>query len=138
MEVNTSLSILKELAAHSWDTNDTTDLGLTSVYGFPRLGVHTLRHNKLIMLINFHARRLLKNDIFWSTITVDASNEERTPLHEHKKSTATIVFVLGAYIGGATFSPDGATQTHNEDVGKGVLLHSPLCHHQVLWFEIHH
>ena len=55
MEVKTSLGILKELAAHSWDTNNTTDLGLTSSYGFPRLGVHTLRHNKLIMLINFHA-----------------------------------------------------------------------------------
>ena len=72
-----------------------------------------------------YKRQLLKSDILWSTITIDASNEERAPMHEHKKDAATIVFVLGAYIGGTTFSPDGATQLHSKDVGKGVCFTAP-------------
>ena len=53
LEPKTSLGILKELAAYRWDTENVTDIGLTSVHGLPRLGVYTLRYSELIMLINF-------------------------------------------------------------------------------------
>ena len=46
--------MLKELVADSWNPDSVADLGLTSSHGIPRLSVHTLRHNELIMLINFH------------------------------------------------------------------------------------
>ena len=54
LEAATSLGILKELISYHWQQERVTDLGLTSVYGVPRLGVHTLRHAQLIMQINFH------------------------------------------------------------------------------------
>ena len=85
LEAATSLSILKELILYNWQQERVTDLGLTSVYGIPRLGIRTLRHAQLIMQINFHVRRLLKDDVVWSTISIDASNEEREPQHEQQE-----------------------------------------------------
>ena len=81
MEVETQLSILKELAAHKWNPDYPTDLGITSVYGIPRLGTQTPRHMPLAMLINYHVRRLLKTDVQWSTIAIDASNKAVSYTH---------------------------------------------------------
>ena len=107
MEVKTSLGILKELISHHWQQYIVTDLALTSVHGVPRLGVHTLRYAQMIMQSNFHVRRLLKDDIFWSIISIATSNEERVAQHEHKWAAPAIVGVLGAYSGGVTYSTDG-------------------------------
>ena len=125
LEAATSLGILKELISYHWQQERVTDLGLTSVYGVPRLGVHTLRHAQLIMQINFHVRRLLKDDIFWSTISIDASNEDREPQHEHKRNASSIVLVIGAYSGGFTYSMDGLAQLQHKDVGVGTCFTAP-------------
>ena len=77
------------------------------------------------MLINFHVRRLLKTDIFWSTITVDASTKERVPQRQHNKDALAIDFTVGAYAGGITYSTDGKTQLHNMDGGTGVCFTAP-------------
>ena len=125
LEPKTSLSILKELVAYSWNTDSVTDLGLTSSHGIPRLGVHTLRHRELIMLINFHVRRLMNSNMSWSTISIDASNEERLPMHEHKRPAPTAIFVVGAYASGATYALDGTAQLINKDVGVGCCFTAP-------------
>ena len=118
LEAATSLSILKELILYNWQQERVTDLGLTSVYGVPRLGIRTLRHAQLIMQVNFHVRRLLKDDVVWSTISIDASNEEREPQHEHKRTAPSIALVVGAYSGGFTYSMDGLAQLKHKDVAS--------------------
>ena len=77
------------------------------------------------MQINFHVRKLLKDDIFWSTISIDASNEDQEPQHEHKRTAPSIVLVIGAYSGGFTCSMDGLAQLQHKDVGAGMCFTAP-------------
>ena len=77
------------------------------------------------MQINFHFRRLLKDDIFWSTISIDASDKDREPQHEHKRTASLIVLVIGAYSGGFTYSMDGLAQLQHKDVGAGTCFTAP-------------
>ena len=125
MEVETQLSILKELAAHEWNPDYPTDLGITSVYGIPRLGMQTPRHMPLAMLINYHVRRLLKTDVQWSTIAIDASNEERTPQYKHRRTALVIIFVIGTFARGDTYSLDEAAKLKATDVGAGMCFTAP-------------
>ena len=46
-------------------------------------------------------------------------------MHEHKRPTPTVAFVLGAYACGATYAPDGTAQLQSRVVGVGCCFTAP-------------
>ena len=54
------MEILKLLEGYDWPKDDITDVGLTLEKGAPKLGVLTIRHLNLAMLLNYHVGRKLK------------------------------------------------------------------------------
>jgi hypothetical protein len=132
LDTESSLEVLRLLEGYDWPKDDITDIGLTLEKGAPRLGVLTIRHLNLAMLLNYHVGSKLKG-YHWSTIAIDARAHLEGERKWQQRKLSTLL-TMGCYTDGGVYSTDGGVYLfHRRHVtdrfghdGHGVCERPPV------------